>query len=96
MGLLIHPAAAEEAAAAYSWYRERSPRTAASFLTELDRLIARIETRSDAGPEFRHGTRRLPFRKFPFLLVYRAAADHVQVIAVAHGKQRPGYWRSRT
>jgi hypothetical protein len=28
-------------------------------------------------------------------LVYRLRDDVVEVLAVAHGKRRPGYWQSR-
>jgi hypothetical protein len=45
----------------------------------------------------RHGRRaqRYVFPRFPFSLVYRMRGDEVEVLAVAHGKRRPGYWRSR-
>jgi hypothetical protein len=33
--------------------------------------------------------------RFPFSLVYRVLESEVEVLAVAHGKRRPGYWRSR-
>jgi hypothetical protein len=28
-------------------------------------------------------------------LVYRMRGDEVEIVAVAHGRRRPGYWRSR-
>ena len=34
-------------------------------------------------------------RDFPFSLVYVRRDDEVEIIAVAHGRRRPGYWRSR-
>jgi len=39
--------------------------------------------------------RRYVFPRFPFSLIYPRRNDEVEVIAVAHGKRRPGYWRSR-
>jgi hypothetical protein len=36
------------------------------------------------------------FTRFPFALVYRIAPDDsLRVLAVAHDKRKPGYWRSR-
>jgi hypothetical protein len=32
-------------------------------------------------------------RRFPFTIVYREAAQGIEVIAVAHAKRRPAYWR---
>jgi hypothetical protein len=34
-------------------------------------------------------------RRFPFSIVYYTVDDIVRVVAVAHGKRRPGYWRRR-
>jgi hypothetical protein len=33
--------------------------------------------------------------KFPFQIVFRHEADRVHIVAVAHSKRRPGYWRDR-
>ncbi len=34
-------------------------------------------------------------RRFPFTLVYQNLPDAVYVIAVAHSRQKPGYWQGR-
>ena len=34
-------------------------------------------------------------RDFPSPWYYRLRGDEVEVIAMAHGRRRPGYWRSR-
>ena len=34
-------------------------------------------------------------RKFPYKVVYRNQQDGIEIIAVAHGKRRPGYWKGR-
>jgi hypothetical protein len=39
---IIHPAAVEEAERATRWYRERSARTAAQFVEEVNLAINRI------------------------------------------------------
>jgi toxin ParE1/3/4 len=41
------------------------------------------------------GTRRFVLRRFPFTIVYREAAQGIEVIAVAHAKRRTAYWRGR-
>lgn len=91
----FHPEAIAEAAAAGEWYRERSDAAAAAFLTELDRAIESIAEAPDRWPQYLHQTRRFLLRRFPFSVVYRRVGDRVQVVAVAHGRRRPGYWRSR-
>ena len=46
-------------------------------------------------PPYILGTRKYRLSPFPYLLVYRSTGVGVQVIAVAHGKRRFGYWRDR-
>ena len=87
--------AIDEAHAAFAWYRERNPQAADSLLRELDRAVESIAASPDAWPPYLDGTRRRLLRRFPFSLVYRVRADHVEVIAVAHQRRRPGYWMAR-
>lgn len=93
--LEIHPTAAREAAAAYRWYADRSSMAAQAFLRELDAAIERIVDAPELHPGYLHGTRRYLLRRFPYLLVYSHNASVVKVVAVAHGRRRPGYWKSR-
>ena len=46
-------------------------------------------------PMFQSGTRRYVFPTFPYSLVYFVENDTLNVVAVAHDKRKPGYWRSR-
>ena len=84
-----------EARAAFAWYGERNPQAANSFLRELDQASESIGTSPDAWPPYLDGTRRRLLRRFPFSLVYRVRGDHIEVIAVAHQRRRPGYWMAR-
>ena len=54
-----------------------------------------VPSLADVWVDYLHGTRRYLMRRFPYLVVYRATPDKLQVIAVAHGKRKPGYWRNR-
>ncbi|WP_437690624.1 hypothetical protein [Sorangium sp. So ce176] len=46
-------------------------------------------------PSTRYGTRRVRLTRFPYLVVYRDEPTRILVVAIAHAKQRPGYWRKR-
>jgi hypothetical protein len=39
--------------------------------------------------------RRCPVRRFPLALVFIEMPDEIRILAAAHGRRRPGYWRSR-
>ncbi|MBL8380700.1 MAG: type II toxin-antitoxin system RelE/ParE family toxin [Burkholderiales bacterium] len=84
-----------EARHAFAWYRERNPQAAGAFLKELDQAVESIANSPAAWPLYMEGTRRRLLRRFPFSLVYRVRTDHVEVIAVAHQRRRPGYWMER-
>ena len=40
-------------------------------------------------------TRGFRFQKFPFVLVYVIRGTMVFIVALAHTKRKPGYWRER-
>ena len=39
--------------------------------------------------------RRLAVRRFPYHVVYLETTDELRILAVAHDKRRPGYWKKR-
>ena len=84
-----------EAEAAERWYRARNETAATRFRRELDRAVELIAHRPEAAPPYMGNTRRFLLRRFPFFVVYRVHRGHVQVVAVAHARRRPHYWRER-
>ncbi len=91
----LHPEAIAEARAAREWYNERSSVAADAFMAELDVAVASISETPERWTAYLHGTRRYLLKRFPYLVVYRATHEKLQVIAVAHGKRKPDYWRQR-
>src|SRR5262249_11322945 len=92
----FHPRAVEEARAAHRRYARVSQNLATRFVAELDMAVAAIGTNPPGYPPHLHGTRFHRLGRFPYLLVYfEVTADRVLVIAVAHTRRRPGYWRGR-
>lgn len=93
--LMLHPEAVAEARSARQWYAERSTAAAGAFIQEVDDAIANIGEAPRRWPVYLHGTRRFAFRRFPFLLVYRESKDLILIVALAHAKREPGYWKNR-
>jgi plasmid stabilization system protein ParE len=91
----FHPDARDELRAAYRWYRERNPAVARRFLREIEELLSTISETPEVGRPHIASTRRLVCRRFPFVIVYRPHGAEVLVVAVAHGRRRPGYWKGR-
>lgn len=91
----FHEAASLEFEAAFAWYFERSERAALRFARDVERAVAWIAAAPGRFPAGASGTRRLLLQRFPFAVVYRELPSVIQVLAVAHGRRRPGYWKTR-
>src|SRR5471030_2925118 len=90
----IHPEAMAEAAAALAWYSERSLRAPLAFAAEIDKALEAISVAPERWPVFEADCRRFPLYRFPYFIVYRQKSERlVQVVAVAHARRKPGYWR---
>jgi toxin ParE1/3/4 len=89
----LHPAAVKEARKAYRWYFRRSATAASRFRAAFEAGLEQIAQSPDRWPVYLHGTRYRLLRRFRFILVYRQRGDRIQVVAVAHGSRRPGYWK---
>jgi plasmid stabilization system protein ParE len=90
-----HPDAVAEAEEARDWYAARSPLAARGFLLELESAVEAVREAPSRWPSYLHGSRRFVFsHRYPFSLVYRLGPS-IEVIAVAHSRRRPGFWRRR-
>lgn len=90
-----HPAARDEVLRAFQWYDEIDDQVGLKFKLELERaerLVA--QSPQSWGPYF-HETKGFRFRGFPFVLAYLFEEEKILVLALAHTRRRPGYWKSR-
>jgi plasmid stabilization system protein ParE len=93
--LEFHPAALTEFKAALAWYLERSETAALNFVAELDRAVDLVTKSPRRWPVGEHATRKFILNRFSFAVIYREKQISVQVLAIAHGHRRPGYWEGR-
>ena len=93
--LRFHPAATAEVEAARDWYAQRSLVAAEVFLKELDYAARQVVESPQRWPRYLGGFRRYVLPRFPFTLIYRVREDVAEIIAVAHAKRKPGYWKER-
>jgi len=66
-----------------------------AFVTEFERSLEILVAHPALGTPWSTKTRRFPFRRFPYSLIYRIEGDELRVIALAHQRRRPGYWSTR-
>lgn len=65
------------------------------FLEEVGRAVEAVAQSPDRWPPNGEDTRRYLLHRFPYGLVYMVREDSVVIVAVAHLRRRPGYWRHR-
>jgi toxin ParE1/3/4 len=95
MAVEFHPAAEEELDAAAAFYERRQEGIGQGLLDEVEDICAIVSEYPAIGRKVDSLHRSVPLRRFPFVLFYRVHQSRVQVVAVAHKRKRPGYWRSR-
>jgi plasmid stabilization system protein ParE len=91
----LHPLAWLEIEGGENWYRQRSPNASVEFIAEVSEAIKSIREAPNRWPRHLHGTRRFVLDRFPFSIVYINTDDLVSIVAVAHSKRKPGYWKVR-
>jgi len=91
----FHPQAWQEVEAAESWYRQRNPEASVRFLSAIYDALESLARWPQRWPTYGHGTRRIVLYRFPFSIIYRDEEASVSVVAIAHHKRRPGYWKDR-
>ncbi len=87
--------AVDEARVAREWYAVRSAAAASRFDAELERALEEILDAPDRWPIYDEGVWHFLLRRFPYMIVYREVGTSVQIVAVAHCKRKPGYWKGR-
>jgi plasmid stabilization system protein ParE len=93
--VVFHPGASADYTSAFAWYYARGHKLARDFEKEIDRGIRLIVQNPLRWAKFDGERRRIIIRKFPYSIIYELHDSDVVVLAVAHGKRRPKYWRDR-
>lgn len=86
--------AAEDLEETIAWYERRHRGLGARFHRCVEQLLARLAEAPLLGRPV-HTARRVPVPGFPFVVVYRIVDGDLWIVAVAHTRRRPGYWRGR-
>lgn len=95
--LIVLPEAEEEISATIFWYESQRDGLGLEFLGTLERVFQRIVEAPLAFPVWLNDKRyrRARFERFPYLVLFDFRVDSIEIVAVAHSKRKPGYWRLR-
>jgi len=65
------------------------------FLLAVKDAESKILQNPELWPIYEAGTRRYLMQRFPFAVIYLVSENRIQIVALAHCKRRPGYWKNR-
>jgi plasmid stabilization system protein ParE len=95
--VIFHRLAAAEYRRVFNGYARRNPPTAQRFRDAIDHTVARIAAAPHLGAPIQVWYRWVRVRRFPYLLYSeQITPTELMVLAVAHERRRPSYWRRRS
>lgn len=89
------PGAHEDFNQSFNWYASKSPGIAERFAHSIDTALSEIAADPERFAKIDDRHRERLVRKFPFRIIYRILANSVLIVAFAHAKRQPDYWRKR-
>jgi hypothetical protein len=92
--------AVEEVRTARGWYEAEVEGLGDELLTDLDQTLAQVRRAPRRFPLAKGVAKELAVRRalltrFPFARFYLELKHELWVLALAHHRRRPGYWRRR-
>ena len=90
-----HPDADIELEEAAFYYEKRSEGLGDDFLEDFERTVGRIISNPTRFRKIHGNIRQLKLYRFPFNVVYEIHEGDIYILAVAHVRRRPFYWRYR-
>lgn len=95
MNLRFAEAAGRELSEAALWLELQEPGLGERFLIEVVQARRLILDFPNAWHPMGANLRRCHLKRFRYGLIYRVKVDVIEIIAVAHDRQKPAYWRDR-
>lgn len=95
MRIAFHAAANGEAEEVADYYDRQLPGLGAEFYHELGTILDLLSLNPWMGVSYFGPYRRVLMQRFPFAVYYEVANDRIRVVAVAHQRRMPGYWKGR-
>ena len=100
MLLGLHPAAVEELDAAVRWHEDERPGHGAMLYEAVRKRVAQASRFPGSGAPIvgfceKYDVRSYRVRDFRYRVITAVVSGTPVVIAVAHMRREPGYWRDR-
>ena len=84
-----------ELSKAVDYYESVCPELGLDFEQEVKENVLKIAENPEIWALKDDGTRRFSTKRFPYQIVYLLHEDVIWIVAVAHHKRFPEYWKER-
>jgi toxin ParE1/3/4 len=91
----FHPTARRELNEAADFYDLEGPGLGAAFLAAVERALTQVREFPEASAVALAPVRKKLVSGFPYAALYSIVDDTIVVLAIAHHRRRPFYWRDR-
>ena len=95
IGYRLLPPAEEEMTEAALFYEAARSGLGDTFLDDIQHAIESVRRHPELGESVAFGFRRVLVRRFPFSIIYAVEPEGIAVVAIAHQRRRPEYWKGR-
>jgi toxin ParE1/3/4 len=89
------PEAEQEMLEAARYYESQASGLGVKYLSEIEHAVESIAEFPMTWPKVEGELRRRLVRRFPFGILYRIESEEIIIVAVAHLRRKPGYWKGR-
>lgn len=89
------PAARRDYDESFDWYAARSPLAAVRFTNAVEFALSQIAADPERFAAVDDIHRGCALQHFPYRVIYRVHMDQIVIVAVAHAKRQPDYWKKR-
>jgi plasmid stabilization system protein ParE len=93
--VVVHAEARRELFEATAYYDERRDGYGPLFVDAMEREFHLLLEYPRLGRPLVLGARRRTLRGWPYSIIYQPILGGIYVIAIAHHRRKPGYWRKR-
>ncbi|MCA2811480.1 MAG: type II toxin-antitoxin system RelE/ParE family toxin [Microcystis sp. M090S1] len=94
--VIIHSEARRELDNAIQYYEKQKIGLGLDLLSEIEQALEKIKINPNLGTDHTiEGMHRYLIRRFPYIIFYVEFEASIWVVAIAHGKRKPDYWKKR-
>jgi hypothetical protein len=95
MSIAFLPEADQEMTEAALYYQSQAIGLGMDYLFEVEHAVHSIETSPYTWPILQGDLRRRLIRRFPYGVLYKIESEEIIIVAIAHLRKKPGYWKKR-